>query len=121
MCWICKCECGNIHIISGKVLRRGKSKSCGCLHSDIMHALFDDEDMIGKRFGRGVVQECIGRRARTKIWRLKCDCGNEYFCDTAHLKNGHTVSCGCYHRNNHTTHGGVANKERLFSIWTGMR
>ena len=31
MMWICKCECGNItHPITGSVLRKGKSTSCGC-------------------------------------------------------------------------------------------
>ena len=117
----CKCECGTEKDVSKASLLNGRSQSCGCRHSDIMHNMFTDNEMIGKRFGRGVVQECIGRRARAKIWKLKCDCGNEYFCDTAHLNNGHIVSCGCYHRDDHTTHGGVANKERLFGIWMGMR
>lgn len=31
MMWICKCDCGNItHPITGSVLRKGKSTSCGC-------------------------------------------------------------------------------------------
>lgn len=31
--WLCQCECGNKKIISGSTLRRGESKSCGCLKS----------------------------------------------------------------------------------------
>jgi len=29
--WRCRCECGNEHIAQGKLLRKGKVKSCGCL------------------------------------------------------------------------------------------
>ncbi len=28
--WECKCDCGKIGLVSGTVLRKGKSKSCGC-------------------------------------------------------------------------------------------
>jgi hypothetical protein len=29
--WVCKCVCGNIVTVSGKNLRHGTSKSCGCM------------------------------------------------------------------------------------------
>ena len=28
--WKCKCKCGNEIIVSGKCLRSGNTKSCGC-------------------------------------------------------------------------------------------
>lgn len=31
--WLCECSCGNQKIINGITLRRGESKSCGCLKS----------------------------------------------------------------------------------------
>lgn len=31
--WKCKCDCGNIVEVSGKALRSGGTKSCGCLKS----------------------------------------------------------------------------------------
>lgn len=31
--WECQCDCGNKIIVNGTVLRNGKRKSCGCLHS----------------------------------------------------------------------------------------
>ena len=33
--WLCKCECGTIKIVCGGPLRRGHSKSCGCLQKEI--------------------------------------------------------------------------------------
>lgn len=32
--WLCKCDCGNSKIISGRSLRRGVTKSCSCIHKD---------------------------------------------------------------------------------------
>lgn len=32
--WICECYCGNTKSIIGNNLRRGKSKSCGCLNKE---------------------------------------------------------------------------------------
>lgn len=34
--WICKCDCGNTKIFSTNVLTTGHTKSCGCLHREIM-------------------------------------------------------------------------------------
>lgn len=31
--WVCQCSCGNIITVSGKDLRQGKQKSCGCIQS----------------------------------------------------------------------------------------
>lgn len=31
--WLCRCDCGNEHIVSGKALKNGSIKSCGCLRS----------------------------------------------------------------------------------------
>lgn len=32
--WLCRCECGGIAISTGKNLRSGNSKSCGCYKSE---------------------------------------------------------------------------------------
>lgn len=29
-CWRCLCDCGNVVVVSGKNLRTGNTKSCGC-------------------------------------------------------------------------------------------
>lgn len=36
-CWVCKCTCGTIKVISSNCLLRGTSKSCGCLNDEQRH------------------------------------------------------------------------------------
>ena len=33
--WLCKCDCGNSSVVSVSDLRRGHTKSCGCLRADM--------------------------------------------------------------------------------------
>lgn len=37
--WLCRCECGNFRIVPGSDLRKGKSKSCGCLQRERMQEI----------------------------------------------------------------------------------
>ena len=32
--WLCKCDCGNIKTITGSKLKRGWTKSCGCIQKE---------------------------------------------------------------------------------------
>lgn len=32
--WNCICECGRSVVVKGRLLRKGTTKSCGCLHSE---------------------------------------------------------------------------------------
>lgn len=54
------------------------------------------KDETGKRYGRLVVIERAGSTSNgIALWKCKCDCGNEVVVQGAHLRSGHTVSCGC--------------------------
>lgn len=115
--WKCLCDCGNEVIVETHSLTRGRTKSCGCLYRDTR--AMNLKDRTGMRFGRLVVTEYAGNA----FWKCKCDCGNEIVVKGAQLDNGHTKSCGCYHRDQvskaATTHG--ASKDRLYTVWQGMK
>lgn len=36
--WLCKCECGKETIVIGKSLRFGKTRSCGCLNTEVQNS-----------------------------------------------------------------------------------
>lgn len=92
--WTCHCDCGNDCDIPATSLVNGNTKSCGCLHSDIIRKQ-QSVNITNKRFGRLIARE-------PKIidgilqWRCECDCGNKEFYSTVRaLQSGNTKSCGC--------------------------
>lgn len=94
--WQCKCDCGNDFIAITADLKRGNTKSCGCLVLDTRRSL----DLAGKRFGMLTAIEKTDFRKGTKgkeqvVWRCKCDCGNEALVPSNSLTSFHTMSCGC--------------------------
>ena len=54
-------------------------------------------DIAGQKFNRLTAIEPVGRdKWNSVLWRCKCDCGNETITTVAHLRSGHTGSCGCF-------------------------
>ena len=51
-------------------------------------------DLTGARFGRLTVIEYVDSDFRGRLWRCKCDCGNEKIVVAKELKRG-IRSCGC--------------------------
>ena len=47
--WLCKCDCGTVKIIQGYCLKKGLTKSCGCLQRD--NARFQDRGQNRIGFG----------------------------------------------------------------------
>lgn len=120
--YLCRCECSNTKIVQMKDLTRGHIKSCGCMQGD-------RGNMVGKVCGMvtvlgfsGIVRsEKTGHTYRT--WKCKCVCGNETIKTTSELRNGHSISCGCYRiektKEFATTHG--LSKTRLYKTYTSMK
>lgn len=84
-------------------------------------------DMTGERCGRLIVLGFHGiSKERRAEWDCVCDCGNFVVVQGKYLRNGDTLSCGCYNRDRiakigkeHKTHGMTGT--RLYNIWSSMR
>ena len=63
--WLCKCDCGNEKIINGNSLKRGLTKSCGCLNRELL-SLRSKHGMFGTRiYGiwSSIKQRCFNKNA----------------------------------------------------------
>lgn len=93
--WRCKCDCGNIVEIRGTSLRKGTTRSCGCLHNELAGDQFRINE-IGNTYGLLTVIGYAGSTPkRDALWLCKCQCGNTKIVSGQNLRNGHTSSCGC--------------------------
>lgn len=105
--WHCKCECGNECDVDGGSLKNNNTKSCGCLHQQILkqHNIEQSElnkIKLGTKFGKLTVIEDLGIRKATenskkgrRYYKCKCDCGNITIGTGLQLKSGNKQSCGC--------------------------
>lgn len=94
-CWECRCECGSIVEVQGCDLRRGKTRSCGCLMRELAR-LRPLIDMTGQTFNRLKVlrrADCI--RPGEAKWLCHCSCGEFRFATGTQLRSGQSQSCGC--------------------------
>lgn len=96
--WLCQCDCGKQKEIGGRLLREGRTQSCGCYRSEKMRmgrVRYKQVDLTGERFGRLVVVQRVFNRGRETCWLCKCDCGKEVEILRRSLTGGKTRSCGC--------------------------
>lgn len=97
--WKCQCDCGTVGYYLGRYLKKGITKSCGCLARELSSKR-ELDDLTGKRFGRLLVIERSSdyvRRDGSKEprWKCRCDCGNTTAVASGNLKSGAVSSCGC--------------------------
>lgn len=93
--WSCKCECGESVVVSGASLRKGNTKSCGCLRNQ-KASQRKYVDMTGRRYGMLTALRDVGRTKTGKVlWECLCDCGNIINAPAGDIRQGKYVSCGC--------------------------
>lgn len=82
---------------------------------------------IGERFGKLVILETFQRQQSSgrnvRYCRCRCDCGIEKTISLDHLLTGHTISCGCVHKEMLQKRLTLHNQTntRLHHIWEGIR
>jgi len=98
--WLCQCNCGSKpFIVSAGRLTSGNTKSCGCLHKEVVSQI-QTIDLTGQQFGRLTVI-CKANNADNKIrWICRCECGTEKSIQGNELRIGDTQSCGCLQKDN---------------------
>ena len=99
--WLCQCSCEahNLIEVNSNVLKRGNTKSCGCLNREVasLKAKNNYKNLEGQKFNRLTAKEFLSSNGKGgTLWRCECDCGNTNFITTSnHLTSGNTQSCGC--------------------------
>lgn len=51
-------------------------------------------DQRGKKFNSLEIVKFVPRQGSNQYWECKCDCGNSSIVSIAHLRSGHTKTCG---------------------------
>ena len=105
--WNCLCDCGTIKAIREDHLKRGETKSCGCVNRERMKKIGKERaylvagnnriDIAGKRFGRLTAIKVfrMGDKKHSEEWLCRCDCGAMQIVNKSNLLSKHTTSCGC--------------------------
>lgn len=107
--WLCRCVCGTEKLVLGASLRKGDTKSCGCLKSKLLSDSLI-VDITGQRFGRLVAIKPTNKRSGfSVVWECMCDCGKTCYINGSSLRRGHTESCGCLFLDKITKPAGMAN------------
>lgn len=95
--WECQCDCGVSKPVLGKLLRNGKTSSCGCYRRQ-RQSQARKKDLKGKRFGLLEVIKDMGLNSHGNYtWLCRCDCGTFKTISSGQLLNKKrpTKSCGC--------------------------
>lgn len=119
----CRCECGTEREVDAGNLRRGHSKSCGCVSKAVLAVAGTQrrkhEVNEGDKFGRLTV---LDSTRYNKVLCL-CDCGATVTVTANALYRGATKSCGCLTRDNARALGSSRHSQDrmsshpLYNVW----
>jgi len=88
---LCECQCGIVREVENSSLKRGLSKSCGCLNIEQLRSRRKYLN-IGDRYGRLVIK---GHSKVAGFSICECDCGTIKDINNVRLKTDVVNSCGC--------------------------
>lgn len=117
--WVCKCDCGNYIVAFSSNVKKGNTKSCGCIKKEQPSAR---KDLTGQKFGKLLVigEPKNGQNGRGTLWLCQCDCGNKIYKYSTDLVNNKTRSCGCLKAELHSTMNDLTNQQfgDLIALYT---
>ncbi len=101
--WDCICDCGTEKCVCGENLKSRESKSCGCLHKEIVFKIgknnrLDITDQIFHRLQAIVIDWYKTKETGKTYWFCQCECGEIVSVFIGNLRSGNTKSCGCLNR-----------------------
>lgn len=103
-----RCACGTEKEVNYSNLKKGLSKSCGCLPRAT-------KSVIGKVYNRlTIISEPVGSGNSRKVIAL-CSCGVEKEYGLYAVTSGNTTSCGCYKLEKISSHGLTGTK--TYKAW----
>jgi len=93
--WQCQCDCEKQCVVVGEDLRRGKTRSCGCLRAEASSK--KASDLTGTMLGLwGVIERAGSSSGGEVLWLCVCNgCGIERRVRSSQLTWGRSLSCGC--------------------------
>lgn len=91
--WHCDCKCGKQTTVLQQSLKKGHTRSCGCLHKEIVSKR--KIDLVGEVFGLLTVVEFIRMYNGSSIWLCRCECGETCEASANVLRRKEKKSCGC--------------------------
>lgn len=142
----CRCECGNIITAATGNVKRGNTRSCGCMpHArKTKYARTDEATVVrankkgrqgpkprnldGQKFGRLTVLRFAGYDKNDHaVYECQCECGSKKLIRGNSLTTGKTKSCGCQRviaGKDNVTHGDSRKNSPyapIYHTWALMR
>lgn len=112
--WMCRCDCGSLHVARATALRSGHTKSCGCMRGKaLMNDGVKTGVKVGDIYGKLKVVERLVQTVQGSCWACVCSCGGRLEARGKDLRNGNTTSCGCAKRESQKAAG---ERYRLASV-----
>lgn len=107
--WQCRCDCGNIKLVTSRSLIVGGTKSCGCYHKEVWHKLLWNPNLTDEE--RKLQKERRGD-PKTIEWKIKIFNRDNRTCVVCGEKRGHRLVA-------HHKEAWNSNKEMRYEIANG--
>lgn len=95
--WLFRCHCGKEFSNYISLIKRGTTRSCGCLKKATRNHRFID--LTGQQFFYLTAVQYAGihrtKRGSKTMWKFRCVCGKEFVSQISNITLGRIKSCGC--------------------------